>query len=186
MYIIFSQFFLPHRTLSWWNQYILVLESLLLIAVTLLCNKKLYKLEFQFFGDVIKSLKFMNCMLERMSSQVALVVNNLPASAGDMRDTGSIPGSGRSPGRRNGNPLQYSCLGSPMVRGAWWATVQRVAKTWTWLRTHWTGQDSTGAEALSWENCRRGTVMKSYKNHWVSRQWLEQELNFSARFQHPT
>ena len=49
----------------------------------------------------------------------------LPANAGDM---GSIPGSGRSPGEVNGNPLQYSCLGNPMDRGAWQATVHAVTK----------------------------------------------------------
>ena len=52
-------------------------------------------------------------------SQVELVVKNLPANAGDLRDTGSIPGSGRTPGERHGNPLQYSCLENPMERGAW-------------------------------------------------------------------
>ena len=45
----------------------------------------------------------------------------------------SIPGLGRSPGEGNGNPLQYSCLENPMDRGAWWATVHGVAKSWTWL-----------------------------------------------------
>ena len=57
------------------------------------------------------------------------MVKNLPASAGDARDAGSIPGSGRSPGVGNGNPLQYSCLENPMGRGALWAIVngsQRV------------------------------------------------------------
>ena len=48
---------------------------------------------------------------------------------GDRRDAGSIPGSGRSPGRGHGNPFQYSCLESLMDRGAWWAKVHRVAKT---------------------------------------------------------
>ena len=48
------------------------------------------------------------------ASQMVLVVKNLPASAGDIRDVGSIPGSGRSPGGENGNPLQYSCLENPM------------------------------------------------------------------------
>ena len=48
-------------------------------------------------------------------------------------DLGSIPGSGRSPGEGKGNPLQYSCLESPMDRGAWWATVHGVAKSWTLL-----------------------------------------------------
>ena len=61
-------------------------------------------------------------------SQVALVVKNLPANAGDVRDVGSIPGSGRSPGGGNGNPLQYSCLGSPMDRRAWGAIVHGVYK----------------------------------------------------------
>ena len=51
------------------------------------------------------------------------VVKNLPANADDTGDTGSIPESGRSPGERNGNPLQYSCLENPMDRGAWWAIV---------------------------------------------------------------
>ena len=50
-------------------------------------------------------------------------VKNLPASAGDAGDKSSVPGSGRSPGEGNGNPLQYSCLGNPTDRGAWQATV---------------------------------------------------------------
>ena len=70
-------------------------------------------------------------------NQVAVEVNNLPANAGDKRDLGlipgSIPGSGRSPGGGHGSPLQYSCLENPMERGAWWATVQRVAKSQTRL-----------------------------------------------------
>ena len=49
--------------------------------------------------------------------------------AGDAKDMGSIPGSGRSPGEGNGNPLQYSCLGHPMDRGAWWATVHGVLES---------------------------------------------------------
>ena len=65
---------------------------------------------------------------------MTLVVKNPPANAGDVRDAGSIPGSGRSPGGGHDNPLQYSCLESPMDRGAWWAMVQRVAKSWTRLK----------------------------------------------------
>ena len=53
------------------------------------------------------------------ASQVVLVVKNLPANAGDIRDAGSIHGMGRSPGEGNGNPLQYSCLENSMDRGAW-------------------------------------------------------------------
>ena len=56
------------------------------------------------------------------------MVKNPPANAGDARDVGSIAGLGRSPGEGNGNPLQYSCLGNPMDRGAWRATVHRVAR----------------------------------------------------------
>ena len=50
---------------------------------------------------------------------------NLPANA---QDVDSVPGSGRSPGEGNGNPLLYSCLGNPMDRGAWWATVHGIIK----------------------------------------------------------
>ena len=56
------------------------------------------------------------------------VVKNLPAKAGDTRDVGLIPGSRGSPGERNGNPLQYSCLENFMDRGAWWVTVHGVCK----------------------------------------------------------
>ena len=58
---------------------------------------------------------------------------NPPANAGD---TGSIPGSGRSPGGGHGTPLQYSCLENPMDRGAWQATVHVVVKSWSWLSKH--------------------------------------------------
>ena len=54
--------------------------------------------------------------------------DNLPANNGDPRDSGSIPESGRSPGGRNGNPLQHSCLENPMDRGAWRAIVHGVAE----------------------------------------------------------
>ena len=63
------------------------------------------------------------------ASQVVLVVKNLLANAGDIRDTGSISGPRRFPGEGNGNPLQYSCLENLMERGAWWATVYRVAES---------------------------------------------------------
>ena len=57
------------------------------------------------------------------------VVKNLPANAGDAGDMGSIPGSGRFHGEGNGNPLEYSCLGNPMDRGAWQTTVHGVTKS---------------------------------------------------------
>ena len=70
--------------------------------------------------------------------QAVLVVKNLPANAGDLRDVGLIPGSGRSLGGGHGNPLHYSCLENSMDRGAWRATVHGVTE-WTqlkWLSMH--------------------------------------------------
>ena len=66
-----------------------------------------------------------------MNSQVALVVKNLPTSAGDIRDLGLISGLGRSPGEGHGNPLQYSGLENSTDRGAWQATVRGVTKSQT-------------------------------------------------------
>ena len=60
-------------------------------------------------------------------------VKNLPANARDKGDAGLIPGLGRCPGEGNGYPLQCSCLENPMGRGAWWATIHRVAKSRTVL-----------------------------------------------------
>ena len=68
------------------------------------------------------------------ASQVVLVVKNLPANAGDIRNVSLIPGSGRSPGGGHVNPLQYSCLENPMDRGAWQTTVHRVQKSQTLMK----------------------------------------------------
>ena len=62
------------------------------------------------------------------------MVKSPPASAGDIRDSGLIPGSGRSSGGGHSNPLQYSCLENPMDRGAQWATIHWVTKSWTLLK----------------------------------------------------
>ena len=70
------------------------------------------------------------------TSQVAVAVKNLPANVGDIREEGSIPGSGRSPGGGHGNPFQHSCWEKPMDRGAWWTTgPQRVQHD----RSDWQG-----------------------------------------------
>ena len=63
------------------------------------------------------------------ASQVAIVVKNPSANAGDIRDAGSIPEWGRSPGGGYGNPLQHCCLENPKDRGVWWATVHGVAES---------------------------------------------------------
>ena len=87
----------------------------------------------QHFGELS------NCLLSHIrkdfgTSQVALVVKNQHASAEDARDVGLIPGSRRSHGVRNGNPLQYSCLENSTDRRAWQALVHGAAKSWIWLR----------------------------------------------------
>ena len=87
-------------------------------------------------------------------SQMVLVVKNWPANAGDLRDMGSIPGLGRSPGEGHGNPLQYSCLRSPIDRGAWQATVHGVAKSWILLKQdsmHVHVQDCTVGAFQTWD-----------------------------------
>ena len=84
-------------------------------------------------------LHYISCIIgefftaEPPGKQGGSVVNNPSAIAGDTRDVGSIPGLGRSLVEGNGNPLQYSCLGNPMDRGGWWATVHGVAKSQTQL-----------------------------------------------------
>ena len=74
---------------------------------------------------------FKRLAIPKGASQVMLVVKNPPTNAGDIRDVGSIPGAGRSPGGGHGNLLQYSCLENPMDRGDWWVAVHRVSKSWT-------------------------------------------------------
>ena len=68
------------------------------------------------------------CYFAQRASPEAQLVKILPANAGDARDVGLIPGSGRFPGEGNGNPLQYCCLENSMDRGAWLATVHEVAE----------------------------------------------------------
>ena len=77
-----------------------------------------------------------------------LVVTNLPPIQVDVRDAGSIPGLGRSPGGGHGNPLQYSCLENPMDRGAWKASAHRVTQSRTWLK--WLGDALLNTPAQNW------------------------------------
>ena len=78
------------------------------------------------------------------------VVKNPPANAGDTKDAGSIPGSGRSPAVVNSNPFQYSCLENSMNRGGWWATVHGGARSQTWL-SDWTCLSQHERLGSSWE-----------------------------------
>ena len=84
------------------------------------------------------------------------------ASAGDTRDASSIPGLGRSPGVGNSSPLHYSCLESPMDRGAWLTVVHRVAKSWTRRST----RAVIGTEHLyiCWSECKMGQLL--WKTGW--------------------
>ena len=94
-----------------------------------------FKLKFEYLSSwhcAIALNAECNIRQEKWASQVAQV-KNLPANAGD---SGSILGSRRSPGEGNGNPLQYFCLGNPMDRGPWWATVHAVTVSQKWLSTH--------------------------------------------------
>ena len=87
------------------------------------------------------------------------MLKNLPANAGDAKDLGLIPGSGRSPGGGHDNPLQYSCLGNPMDRGAWGAIVHRVSKRWTRLK-----RLSTPAQTSYWTLVGLGGPESSFKS----------------------
>ena len=94
---------------------------------------------YSFFFRTFFSIMVYHWILSIGASQMAPVVKNLPARAGDVRDMGSVPGSGRSPGRGHGNPPQYSSLENPMGRGAFLATVHGVTKSQTqlkWFSTH--------------------------------------------------
>ena len=77
------------------------------------------------------TLSFPGFYTSLRASLTGLVVKNPPANPGDIRDVGLIPGSGRSHGEGNGNPLQYSCLGNSTDRGAWQVTVHGIAKSQT-------------------------------------------------------
>ena len=80
------------------------------------------------------------------------------ASTYNETDPGSIPGSGRSPGEGNGNPLQYSCLENPRDGGAWWAAVYGVAKSWTRLK----GLSSSSKDAMRW----KFIILRLKQNKW--------------------
>ena len=86
---------------------------------------------------------------------MASVVKNPPANAGNIKHTGSVPQSARTPRGGNGNSLQYSCLEKPIERGAWRVMVHRVAKSWTPLKhlsTH-THRAKTQGACAQWLNC---------------------------------
>ena len=103
------------------------------------------------------------------ASKMVLVVKNPPASGGDIRDTGLIPGWGKSPGGGNGHPLQYSCLENPMDRGAWQTTVHRMAKGHTrlkWLSMH--APTVTFPKGLSKPLCLKLPIRPPHHSHIIT------------------
>ena len=114
----------------------LVVKNIFSVLIAIMVSKSI---DFGIFGLCWSQLQWIprDYCIRRIcfwTSQVTLVVKNPHANAGDVRDTGSFPGSGRSPGEGNSNPLQYSCLENPMDIGAWQATVHGVTKRWTQLK----------------------------------------------------
>ena len=117
-----------------------------LVTFLMFRSEYLHLIAYQTGSDVHAPLLVSLGTNEPGLSQMALVVKNLPASAGDIRDAGLIPWLGRSLGGGHGNLLQYSCLENPMDRGAWRATVHGVTNSQTRLK-----QLST--RAMSQGNC---------------------------------
>ena len=102
------------------------------------CYLVLYKLGYPdtlhgFLYSIIYSL-IQSTNIRSSASWLAQVSKESTCGTGDIGDTSSIPGLGRSPGGERGNPLQYSCLENPMDKEAWWAAVHRIAKSQTWLK----------------------------------------------------
>ena len=93
------------------------------------------------------------------------VVKNLPANAGDTRDVGLIPGLGRSPGKGNGNPLQYSYLENSMGRGTWWASIHGFEKSQTWLSNLACTQPNGLSSSHVW------MWQLDYKEGWAVKNW---------------
>ena len=85
-------------------------------------------------SSTFKGYKLNQIYLEPGDFPDGVAIKNLPANAGDIRDAGPAPESGRSPGGGHSNPLKYSCLENPTDRGARWATVNGVVKSWTRLK----------------------------------------------------
>ena len=122
-----------------------------------------------------KKIKYM----EKQGISQVLVVKNLLANAGDIRDAGLIPELGRSPGGGHDNPLQYSCLENPRDRGSWWATVHRVAQSWTRLK-------QLGISGEKRPNCHHQSVSSVAQSCWILCDPMDCSMpGFPVHHQHP-
>ena len=108
------------------------------------------------------------------------VVKNPPANAGDPRDTGSIPGSGRSPGVGNGSPLQYSCLKNSMDRGAWRAALHWIAKIWTW-QSNWAHTLLFSPFFSGQKSAKRGETLPEVLGSGGARIWIQAILTWGTK-----
>ena len=115
------------------------------------------------------------CMYTPNSYSLALP-QNPPSNAGDM---GSIPGSGRSPGEGNGNPLQYSCLENPMDKRAWWAVVHMSTQSWTWLK-QLSMHAGTHSGSISSETQVASSSLLCHPYVWFSLLWSQNSWSISA------
>ena len=134
-------------------------------------KKEVQGMEFSLFRNL--SGGWVEGIYER-ASQVTQMVKNPPANTGD---TSLIPGSGRSPGGGNGNLIQYSCLGSCMDRGVWWATVHGIAKSWTWLSNWARTYAQVSATPLYFQQRRipesgKFSINTDWMNQQVDRGWI--------------
>ena len=141
--------------LSWNLTYCFLYWNISLPLTCLHCH-----LSVKTLGSV--SISFLKLFSSSRVSQAVLVVKSPPADALDIRDEGSIPGSGKSPGGGRGNPLQYSCLENPMDKGAWWATVHSVPKCWTQLKQLSSHASSIGDPFSTGTSTEHGIHLLSY------------------------
>ena len=117
--------------------------------------------------------------MEKQGISQVLVVKNLLADAGDIRDAGSIPGLKRSSGGGHGNSLQYSCLENPRDRGAWWVTIHRIAKSWTQLK-------QLGISGEKRPKCYHQSVGSVAQSCWILRDPVDCSMpGFPVHHQHP-
>ena len=122
-----------------------------------------------------ESLVNLNMLLQRQNNN-KIILTNIFEHLMYSRHHILIPGSGRSPGEGHSNPLQYSCLENPMVRGTWRATVHGVAKSWTWLKRFSTAQESYYLDAFSMHYLLQAAGNRRLFLWWWRNNWVNGEI----------